>query len=234
MVLPVLWPQLTPGHYAFCRTRLLSASASFIASLTGPPGVSHNSFAAQPPDLLLRFYVYLSDFGLHSILIHRLALYPVSVRRLLGFATPLPPLLPLPVATYSSLHLVVNTRGATFTRKNCAMPGNRVERGLGPSLPLHRTYGSVYGATSWYGFRHYCLLLRRLLAKFNRFTCPPFQPLRVTIPSPWLSLRVRATVGLLTVTCNTTTLGPSGTASPTMASADSRSLAFYRTRLTPR
>ena len=103
---------------------------------------------------------------------------------------------------------------------------NRVERGLGSSLPLHRTYGSVYGATSWYGFRHYCLLLRRLLAKFNRFTCPPFQPLRVTIPLPWLSLRVRATVDLLTVTCNTTTLGPSGTASPTMASADSRSLAF--------
>ena len=74
-------------------------------------------------------------------------------------------------------------------------------------------------------------MLRRLLAKFNRFTCPPLQPLRVTIPSPWLSLRVRATVGLLTVTCNTTTLGPSGTASPTMASADSRSLAFFRTRL---
>ena len=104
---------------------------------------------------------------------------------------------------------------------------NRVERGLGPSLPLHRTYGSVYGATSWYGFRHYCLLLRRLLAKFSRFTCPPFQPLRVTIPSPWLSLRVRATVDLLTVTCNTTTLGPSGTVFPTMASADSRSLAFF-------
>ena len=113
-------------------------------------------------------------------------------------------------------------------------PSNRVEKGLGPSLPLHRTYGSVYGATSWYGFRHYCLLLRRLLAKFNRFTCPPFQPLRVTIPSPWLSLRVRATVGLLTVTCNTTTLGPSGTASPTMASADSRSLAFLSHSALPR
>ena len=97
--------------------------ASYIASLTGPPGVRHNSFAAQPPDLLLRFYVYLSDFGLHSILIHRLALYPVSVRRLLGFATPLPPLLPLLTAACGSLHLAVITRGGSFTRKNCAMPG---------------------------------------------------------------------------------------------------------------
>ncbi|MBR2198260.1 MAG: hypothetical protein IJ909_07590, partial [Fibrobacter sp.] len=58
-----------------------------------------------------------------SNLAHRLALYPVSVRRLLGFATPLPPLLPLLAATCGSLHLAVNTRGGTFTRKNCAMPG---------------------------------------------------------------------------------------------------------------
>ena len=120
---PVLWPQLTPGHYAFCRTRLLSASASFFASLTGPPGVRHNSFAAQPPDLLLRFYVYLSGFGLNGNLALRLALYPVSVRRLLGFATPLPPLLSLLTAACGSLHLAVTTRGGTFTRKNCAMPG---------------------------------------------------------------------------------------------------------------
>ena len=107
--LPVLWPQLTPGHYAFI-------SHSAFASLTGPPGVRHNSFAAQPPDLLLRFYVYLSGFGLLCTLAHRLASYPVSVRRLLGFATPLPPLLPLLVAACGSLHLAVNTRGGTFTR----------------------------------------------------------------------------------------------------------------------
>ena len=103
-MLPVLWPLLTPGHYAFCRTWLLSAFASFIASLTGPPGVRLNSFAAQPPDLLLRFYVYLLGFGLLSILTHRLALYPISVRRLLGFATPLPPLLSLLTAACGSLH----------------------------------------------------------------------------------------------------------------------------------
>ena len=90
--------------------------ASYIASLTGPPGVRHNSFAAQPPDLLLRFYVYLSGFGLSSNLAPRLASYPVSVRRLLGFATPLPPLLPLLVAACGSLHLAVNTRGGTSTR----------------------------------------------------------------------------------------------------------------------
>ena len=120
-MLPVLWPQLTPGH------KLFVARAS---TLTGPPGVRHDSFAAQPPDLLLRFYVYLSGFGLLSTLAHRLASYPVSVRRLLGFATPLPPLLPLLVAACGSLHLAVNTRGGTFTRENRAMPGtHRVERG---------------------------------------------------------------------------------------------------------
>ena len=122
-MLPVLWPQLTPGHYAFFRTWLLSAFASFFASLTGPPGVRHNSFTAQPPDLLLRFYVYLLGFGLLSTLAHRLASYPVSVRRLLGFATPLPPLLSLLAAACGSLHLAVTTRGGTFTHKNCAMPG---------------------------------------------------------------------------------------------------------------
>ena len=116
-VLPVLWPQLTPGHSLF----LHSASAS----LTGPPGVRHNSFAAQPPDLLLRSYVYLSGFGLACTLALRLASYPVSVRRLLGFATPLPPLLPLPAAACGSLHLAVTTRGGTFTRKNRAMPGTQ-------------------------------------------------------------------------------------------------------------
>ena len=91
-------------------------SHSAFATLTGPPGVSHNSFAAQPPDLLLRFYVYLSGFGLLCTLAHRLASYPVSVRRLLGFATPLPPLLSLLTAACGSLHLAVNTRGGTFTR----------------------------------------------------------------------------------------------------------------------
>ena len=137
MVLPVLWPQLTPGHYAFCRTWLLSASASFIASLAGPPGVRHNSFAAQPPDLLLRSYVYPSGFGLYGILAHRLALYPVSVRRLLGFATPLPPLLTSLAAACGSLHLAVITRGGTFTRKNRAMPGTPKEgRGRPRGQPL--------------------------------------------------------------------------------------------------
>ena len=72
-------------------------------------------FAAQPPDLLLQFYVYLSDFGLYSNLAHRLGLYLVSVRRLLGFATPLSPLLPLPPVACGSLHLAVNTLGGTFT-----------------------------------------------------------------------------------------------------------------------
>ncbi|MBR3739361.1 MAG: hypothetical protein IKN04_02755, partial [Clostridia bacterium] len=47
------------------------------------------------------------------------------VRRLAGFATPLPPLLPLPAAACGSLHLAVNTRGRTFTRKNRAMPGTQ-------------------------------------------------------------------------------------------------------------
>ena len=127
-MLPVLWPQLTPGHYTLFRTRLHSAFASFFASLTGPPGVRHNSFAAQPPDLLLRFYVYLFGFDLIRSLTLRLAFYPVSVRRLLGFATPLPPLPSLLTAACGSLHLAVTTRGGTFTRKNCAMPGTLLKK----------------------------------------------------------------------------------------------------------
>ena len=115
LVLSVLWPQLTPGHSLFSHLAFVS--------LTGPPGVRHNSFTAQPPDLLLRFYVYLLGFGLFGNLAHRLASYPVSVRRLLGFATPLPPPPPLLASACGSLHLAVNTRGGTFTRKNRAVPG---------------------------------------------------------------------------------------------------------------
>ena len=111
------FPVSAPSTMASADSRSLHfISHSTSASLTGPPGVRHNSFAAQPPDLLLRFYVYLSGFGLLSILAHRLASYPVSVRRLLGFATPLPPLLPLLVAACGSLHLAVKTRGGTSTR----------------------------------------------------------------------------------------------------------------------
>ncbi len=59
--------------------------------LPGHPKVRYNSFVTQPLDLLSWFYVYLSDFDLFSNLIHHLALYPVSVRRLADFATPLSP-----------------------------------------------------------------------------------------------------------------------------------------------
>ena len=71
-----------------------------------------------------------------SNLAHRLALYPVSVRRLAGFATPLPPLLPLLAAACGSLHLVVNTRDGTFTRKNCAMPGTLSKNAGSPGVFL--------------------------------------------------------------------------------------------------
>ena len=69
------------------------------------------------------FTFTLLGFGLMCNLTHRLALYPVSVRWLLGIATPLPPPLPLLAPACGSLHLAVNTRGGTFTRENCAMPG---------------------------------------------------------------------------------------------------------------
>ena len=52
----------------------------------------YNSFVTQPMDLLSWFYVYLSDFDLLCNLIHHLASYPVSVRKLADFATPLSPL----------------------------------------------------------------------------------------------------------------------------------------------
>ena len=103
---------------------------------------------------------------------------------------------------------------------------------MGLSPPSHCTVhtGQVYGATSWYDVGHFCLMLRSLLAEPMKKASPPLLPLRVTIPLPWHLLRVRAIIDLLAVSCNTTTLGPSGTWFPTMASADSRSLAFFRTR----
>ena len=88
---------------------------ALFASLTGPPGVRHTSFVRQPPDLPSRLYVYPLGFGLCCNLTRRLALYQVSVRRLLDFATPLPPLLASPPAACGSLRLAVNTRDRTFT-----------------------------------------------------------------------------------------------------------------------
>ena len=84
--------------------------------------VRHISFAPQPLDLLSWFYVYLSDFGLNCNLIHHLALYQVSVRRLKSFATPLPSPLTLLLKACGSLRLAVTTCGWTFTSKICAMP----------------------------------------------------------------------------------------------------------------
>ena len=87
-----------------------------VSTLSGPPGVRLDSFAAQPPDLLAWLYVYLLGFGLFGNLTRHLALYPVSVRRLLGFATLLPPPPPLLSVACSSLRLAVTTRDGTFTR----------------------------------------------------------------------------------------------------------------------
>lgn len=62
-----------------------------VSTLPRPPRVRHKSFTAQPLDLLSWRYVYLLGFDLLSNLTRHLASYPVSVRRLNGFATPLPP-----------------------------------------------------------------------------------------------------------------------------------------------
>ena len=75
--------------------------------LDGPLGVIHISFIPQPLDLLAWFYVHPLDFGLSSNLIHHLALYQVSVRRLEDFAIPLPPLLTLLSTACGSLRLVM-------------------------------------------------------------------------------------------------------------------------------
>ena len=66
-------------------------------------------------DLLSWFYVYLLGFGLHSNLIHHLALYQVSVRTLEWTSTPLPSLISSRIPACGSLHLVVNTCGTVFT-----------------------------------------------------------------------------------------------------------------------
>ena len=66
-----------------------------VSTPVGSLGVSPTSFVPQPPDLLLRLYVYTLGFGLLCNLTRRLASYQVSVRtvsvrRLVDLATPLP------------------------------------------------------------------------------------------------------------------------------------------------
>ena len=60
-------------------------------------------------------------------LIHHLALYQVSVRRLERFATPFPPLFPLLQTACGSLHLAVTTRDRTFTCEISVMPDTHKE-----------------------------------------------------------------------------------------------------------
>ena len=70
----------------------LRVSAPRLMRPCGSPGVRHWSFTAQPPDLPSWLYVYPLGFGLSSNLARHLALYQVSVRRLVGFAYRLPSL----------------------------------------------------------------------------------------------------------------------------------------------
>ena len=79
----ILWSQLTPRYELFI--------ARTSCTLPRPPRVRHKSFTAQPLDLLSWRYVYLLGFDLFRNLARHLVSYPVSVRRLNGFATPLPP-----------------------------------------------------------------------------------------------------------------------------------------------
>ena len=104
-----------------------------VSTLSGPPGVRLDSFSAQPPDLPAWLYVYLLDFGFTGNLIRHLALYPVSVRRLLGFATPLPPPASLLLQACGSLRLAVTTRDWTFTSRIVPCPAHQ-KRGL-PKQP---------------------------------------------------------------------------------------------------
>ena len=69
--------------------RLLILKRFGLASARSP-GVRHISFCAQPPDLPSWLYVCLQGFGLFCSLTRHLALYQVSVRRLVRFAAPLP------------------------------------------------------------------------------------------------------------------------------------------------
>lgn len=104
MVSHLLWAQLTPTHKLFIAREY---------TLDGALGVRH-----QPSDsttswfTVLGRYVYHSDFDLLCSLVHsHLALYQVSVRRLVSLATRLPPSLSLLATTCRSLRLAVNTCG---------------------------------------------------------------------------------------------------------------------------
>ena len=74
--------------------------------------------------------------GLLSNLTHRLALYPVSVHRFAGFATPLSPPASLLMSAYGSLHLTVNTRGGTFHPQELFPACHTTAKAAGTPLPL--------------------------------------------------------------------------------------------------
>ena len=109
--------------------------------LPRPPKVRSNSFVTQPLDLLSWFYVYLLDFDLFCNLIHHLASYPVSVRRLVDFATPHS----LPRYYCCRLALRYTWRKIPVTglspEKNCTILGTRKK--TPPNLNVLRLGGGV-------------------------------------------------------------------------------------------
>ena len=116
-------------------------------TLPRPPRVRHKSFTAQPLDLLSWHYVYLLGFDLSSNLARHLASYPVSVRRLKNFATPLPPSIPLLIPTCGSLHLAVNTRDWTCTSKISAMLGTLQKNSPPSSEEFSTSHFTFYSIT---------------------------------------------------------------------------------------
>ena len=77
--------------------------------------ISHNISKFEGDDFMFVLTKEELGFCLFSNLTRRLALYQVSVRRFLNFATPFPPLLTSSPAACGSLRLAVNTRDRTFT-----------------------------------------------------------------------------------------------------------------------
>ena len=96
------------SHFVFGNEKHISflQGSSFRFAVIKPSDSTTSWFT------VLGGYVYHSDFNLLCSLVHsHLALYQVSVRRLVSLATRLPPSLSLLATTCRSLRLAVNTCG---------------------------------------------------------------------------------------------------------------------------
>ena len=144
------------------------------------PRVRTVTFPAQPPDLRRLSFGRESFAFTWTLALLGNASYPVSVRRLDGFATPLLSALPSRSAPCGSLRSLRPSSGRTFTSRPLFMPGTHEKRpaSISGSGPLRGRPGR--GAQTGTGRS----MRKELRARFRRlFTVPTGMPISSAISS---------------------------------------------------